>query len=346
MGFTFIGYSHNGIGNQYCSIQLLAALSGYFKNYNIDAVWHETSRKMQDPQNDAHNLMDTSKIDKHLNNEPVTIFDLVDFNFNNVTFFKDDLHLKDRSNVNLIDAQKHFINVTGTTEEVEAFAQGRKSICWSLEKENVMTQTLVWYSKFFFNRSLDIDSAIRRLTFKKEYVWLAKQIARDIGKFNGIQVRAMPDHHQYYKFTKDSFNEGLNKLEDNSLPLLCSVDDYNSTLVKDNDKLILIEDLILTKYLTEFKNLPIQNRITLALLSALIMIESEDFVGTPYSTYSTMIFQHRHNRVGEKWKYFPTQGKNRWIDDYNQNDKPFSWSNLQSGIVWEREWEECKLRYV
>lgn len=345
MGVTYIGYSHNGIGNQYCSIQLLSGLAGYFKDINIDVVWHQVPRKMQDPQNDDHNLMDTSKIDIHLNNEPVTIFDLVDFNFNNITFHENDFFIKDRANLNLINAQKYFLNVTGETRNIESFADGRKEIIWDLEKENVMTQTLVWYSKFFFNRTRDIDDSIRKLTFKKEYVWLAKRIAREFGPFNGMQARMMPDHHQYYKFTKDSFEAGINKFDDKDLPILCSVDNYNDELIVQNkDKLVLVEDLILNNYLSEFKSLPHQNRITLALLSALIMIESKDFVATPFSTFSTMILQHRHNRVGESWKYFPTGGSHPWIDNYDKNNKPFSWSNMQYGIVWDRDWEECKLQ--
>lgn len=347
MNITYIGYSYNGIGNQFCSIQTLAGLAGYFKGTNIDVVWHQNENKMQDPQVDDHNLMDTSKIDKHLDNSPITIFDLVDFDFDNVTFYEDDRHIKRRYDANLINMQKYFLNVSGNTANVEAFADGRKSIMWDIKRDNILTQTLAWYSKFFYDRNQDIDSAIRSVTFKKEYVTLAKIIARDIGKFNGIQVRIMPDHHQYYKFSKESFERGLDKLEDKSLPLLCSVDNYNHEFITSRkDKLILLEDLILENYLPHFKSLPFQNRITLALLSALVMIESADFVATPFSTFSTMILQQRHNRIGESWKYFPATEPSRsplWIDEYDKNFKPYSWSKNGHAVVWEREWEECKL---
>ena len=126
-----------------------------------------------------------------------------------------------------------------------------------------MTKTLIWYSRFFYDRSTDIENNLSKFKFKQEYYDLAKKIAKHYGKFNGTQIRIMLDHHQYYTFTLDSLTKGLEQFDDQSLPILCSVDDFNHKYV-NTDKFILIEDIIFTEFLDDFKQLEYQHRIIVA----------------------------------------------------------------------------------
>jgi hypothetical protein len=341
MNLTYIGYSQNGLGNQFCSLQLFAGLLAHYKDINLDLVWRLPYNNIQDPQGESHNKVNTSKIDKYLDNSKTpTLFDLVDFNYDNYTLHANDWFLKERSSINLINAQNSYINVSGNTVNEQAFSCGKERIELKEDTNNLITTTLVWYSRFFYDRSKDIDNNLSRFKFKKEYYEIAEKIAKHYGKFNGTQIRIMPDHHQYYKFSKDGLDAGLQKFDDSSLPILCSVDDFNHKDI-NNDKLILIEDILFTEFLDDFKQLEYQHRITVALISALVMSMAEDFVGTPFSTFSTMIYQLRNNRIDERWKYYPSS--NQIFSSYNADTKPYSWCNIGGTVSWERDWKESKL---
>jgi hypothetical protein len=341
MNLTYIGYSQNGLGNQFCSLQLFSGLLAHYKDISLDLVWKLPYNNIQDPQGESRNKVNTSKIDKYLDNSKTpTLFDLVDFNYDNYTLHNNDWFLKERSTINLINTQQSYINVSGNNVNEQQFSCGKQRIELKEDKNNVLNMTLIWYSRFFYDRSKDIDSNLSRFKFKKEYYDLAEKIAKHYGKFNGTQIRIMPDHHQYYKFSKDILEAGLEKFDNKSLPILCSVDDFNHKDI-NNDRLILIEDILFTEFLDDFKQLEYQHRITVALISALVMSMAEDFVGTPFSTFSTMIYQLRNNRIDEQWKYYPSS--NQIFSSYNAETKPYSWSNIGGTVSWERDWKESKL---
>ena len=340
MNLTYIGYSQNGLGNQFSSLQLFAGLLGHLKDTNINLVWDLTHRNIEDPQSASWNKVNTEKIDKHLNNlESPTIFDLVDFNYDNYTLHKNDYFLKDRSSINLINTHESYLNVSGNTINEKDFAGTRKKVEFKQDCNNLMTNTLMWYSRFFYDRSKDIDVNLSKFRFKQEYYDIAEKIAKHYGNFNGTQIRIMPDHHKYYKFTQDTLNQGLDQFDNKSLPILCSIDDFNSNLI-DKNKLILLEDIILGEFLKDFKQLRFQNRVTVALISALVMSMADDFVGTPFSTFSTMIHQLRNNNGDDRFKYYPS--KNPVFDNKNTQGGHYSWSRLSVG-TWERDWKESKL---
>ena len=176
MRLTYIGYSQNGLGNQFASLQAFAGLLGHFKDTNINLVWTLPHNKIEDPQGHRWNKVNTNKIDKHLDNSKVpTLFDLVDFDYDNYTLYKNDWFLKDRSLINLIDTQKSYLNVSGSKINEQEFSSGKKKIELKENVDNLMTKTLIWYSRFFYDRSTDIENNLSKFKFKQEYYDLAKK---------------------------------------------------------------------------------------------------------------------------------------------------------------------------
>jgi len=338
MNITHVLYSHNGLFNQYCSFQHLAGISGHYKDYEIKAVNHLIPWKIQDPQDYQVN---TSSIDYMLDNSSSpTLLDLLDYDLPNVSFYQNDYFLKDRLNSNIIQSQLHYLNADPKNDLNENyFSGGKTKVKLDENKENIFTMTLSWYSKFFMNRTTDIDYAISTVKFKEPYVSLAKKIAKSLGSFNGAHVRIMQDHFQYYTFDSDKINTGLNFI-DNSLPIYISVDDFNNPLLQDiNKEYIYIHNVILNCFYEDFKSLPYSNRVVLGLVSSLIMSMADDFVGTPYSTFTTFIHQERHRNGLPSFKFFP-----RKFDNVNNPTGPFSWNKHSFDYFsWERDWEECYL---
>jgi len=270
MNITHVLYSHNGLFNQYCSFQHLAGVSGHYKKYEIRAVNNLIPWKIQDPQDYQ---VDTSSIDNKLKNSLVPEFlDLIDYNLPNVSFHSNDYFLKDRLNSNIIQSQISYLNAQPDNNINEKYFSNNRIKAELYEnKENIFTMTLNWYSRFFMNRTQDIDYAISTVKFKDPYVNLAKKIAQSLGPFNGAHVRVMTDHFQYYRFDNNKINNGLNFI-DNSLPIFISVDDFNNPVLKSIDKKIFyIHEVILNDFYDDFKNLPYSNRVVLGLISSLIL---------------------------------------------------------------------------
>lgn len=338
MDISFILYSQNGLFNQFSSFQLMAAFSGYFKNYIINVINKENFYKIQDPQKDYHNFLDTSKIDKIVRDEKASLLDLIDYDIPNITIYPNDYHFKNRENSNIIHAQLSYIDNGIDERYINDFAFGRNKIILDESRHNIITMTLVWYSLFFTQRNYFIDTYIQSVKFKKEYLLLADKIKNELGKFNGSHLRLMRDHWQYYTFDYDKTKNGLSKFDDDALPLYLSVDDINSNNLKYIDKRYkMIHEIILNDFKTDFLSLPYSNRVTLGLISALVMSKADDFVGTPLSTFTAFIHQQRCRNNLSSFKFFPSS-----FDLYNENYKPYSWNSLPKDIyTWQREFKEC-----
>lgn len=342
MNITYIGYSHNGLFNQFSSFQMLGAISQFYKDYKIDAVWEEMSgRKIENPQADRR--IDISNFSDKLSFEQKNpgIRDLMDYDYPNVEFHPNDLFLKNRLNSNIINIQQSYVNCTGETENENLFSNRRSLIKLDENKNNILTINLMWYSKFFFNRTSDIDQRLSSIRFKKEYYDLAHKIKTYIGDFNGAHVRTMIDHYKYFRFTPEILNEGLSSFNDNSLPIYISVDDFNNPLLTTITKDVkYIHEVILNDFYEDFKNLPYSDNNILGLISALVMSMANDFAGSLRSTYTIFIHQERCVNGLPSFKYFGNP-----FPTYNENHLPYSWNSIydEHGITWDRDWKECKL---
>jgi hypothetical protein len=339
---NLVGYSANGLCNQFVSLQTIAGISGLLPNEDIRLIWSNRGDKIENPQKHLHNKTDLSKISNIVSNEVPSIFDLVEFNYNNVKIFSDDSHIQDRMNLNFANVQETFVNCTSNTENIKEFANFKKEFIFEENRESYLTVMLVPYAKFFFNRTKEVDIAISKLKFKKEYVDLANKISIFLGDYNGTHIRRMPDHHQYYIFSQNSLIDGLNKFDNKSLPIVCSLDWFDDPMVKNcGVELIFLEEIILTHFADDFVKLPFRNETVLALISLLVMLNAKDFVGTPRSTFTNVIHSLRNNIVDEKFKFYP--GASDGWDRYDVNAKPYSWNGSGDGISWEREFKESKL---
>ena len=338
MKISHVLYSHNGLFNQYCSFQHLAGVAGHYKNYEVRAVNNIIPWKIQDPQDYQ---VDTKSIDSALDNSrSPQLLDLLEYDLPNVTFHSNDYFLQDRLNSNIFQSQISYLNAQPENDTNEdMFSQYRLKVQLDPKKENIFTMTLNWYSRFFMNRTTDIDNAIYSVKFKEPYIALARKIANSIGPFNGSHVRVMEDHFQYYMFNEHRINSGLN-FSDNNLPLFISVDDFNNPILKQiNKKYSYIHEIILTDFYQDFKQLPYSNRVVLGLISSLVMSMANDFVGTPLSTYTAFIHQERHRNNLSSFKFFPGE-----FDNIIDPDAVFSWNRYSARhYSWQRDWEECYL---
>jgi hypothetical protein len=331
-------YSHNGLYNQFYSWQLLAGLSKHFQDQEIHVINNLYEDKIQNPQRD---LVAIDSINQKIQNDKkFGIADILDFDLKNIVWHENDYFISNRLNSNIINMQEKYLNVSGAQKNEGSFAQGRMPLWIDPSKNNIFTQSLIPYSKFFFNRTKDIDLAIHSLKFHKEYFDLAHKIADHLGSFNSAHTRVMTDHFQYYMFDQEKLSHGLRSFNNNSLPIYLSVDDINSDLLKQiKIPHTYIHDIILNDFYTDFNNLTFANNITVGLLSSLVCSLSEDFVGTPYSTFTNFIHQERSRNEKPSFKYFDgTQ-----FSMYNEKTLPYSWESIPGTFSWERDWKECKL---
>lgn len=342
MNITYIGYSHNGLFNQFASFQMLGAISEFYKDYEINAVWEEmNNRKIENPQADRE--IDISKFQNKISFDEKNpdLRDIIDYDYPNVKFHSNDLFLKNRLNSNIINIQQSYLNCTEKTENQEWFSEGRSLINLDENKNNILTISLMWYSKFFFNRTKEIDKRLSSIKFKKEYYDFAKKIKNHLGDFNGAHVRIMIDHYKYFMFNDQNLNEGLSSFVDNSLPIYLSVDDFNNPLLNKIQKNVkFIHEIILDEFYEDFKALPYSDNNILGLISALVMSMANDFIGSLRSTFTTFIHQERCINNLPSFKYFGNP-----FPTYDVNHLPYSWNSIKEeyALTWDREWKECKL---
>jgi hypothetical protein len=344
-----VTYTFNGLGNQLASLQLLAGLAASMPEQKISAIYCKatTGQKwaIQDPQ---QYQVDTSAWDEEFfDHSSPTLLDMLDYSFpENVVFYNDDRIIKNRTNSNIINCQSQVVASPGTSpEELQEFTIGHKSLAQLYpDKNNIFTLALSWYSSFFVNRPLAVDRELAKIKFNSEYLEFVSRIKQDVGPFTGAHVRIMRDHHHVYKFAESAYLEGIESVSSSNKPLLLSVDDWNHELVTKNaSKYVQVHELILKEYGKDFKSLSHHNRVDLATLSMLLMIDSDEFIGTYGSTYTAYIQQQRAQRGVEDWKFFT----GTMHDSYDKTKKPYSWHSSDYGpiISWERDWEECRLRY-
>jgi len=223
------------------------------------------------------------------------------------------------------------------SEDEIAFADGRKRL--DLSKTVHLKKTLGWYSRFFYNRSPELESALSSVKFKKEYYDFAKKISTSIGSFQGMHLR-LSDHVKMFDTTQKMFESWLDKFENNNIPILVSTCEPNHKMILENKhRFILLDEYIVNNFAKEFQELTFKDEVVFGLICNLVLHDSINFVGTSGSTYTAYIHRNRNQSgLKETWDFFDNPEK--------IEANPYSWNNhyLDHGKkMWWREWSESKL---
>jgi hypothetical protein len=231
----------------------------------------------------------------------------------------------------------YYSNENEISENELLFAEGRQRI--PLDKNLHLKKTLGWYSRFFYNRSQELDNALKSVKFKDVYVDLAKKISNSLGSFQGMHLR-LSDHIKMFDTTQGMFESWLSIYENNKLPIVVSTCEPGNKMIQDNKhRFILLDEYIVNNFRDDFMSLPFQDEVVFGLICNLVLHDSVNFVGTSGSTYSAYIHRVRNQRGIETWDFFDNPPK--------AIGSPYSWNGypLEGGRkMWWREWQESKLK--
>ena len=335
-------YNPTGMINQVMSLELAVGLAHetkkdlivhYVSNagddlYNSRNVpiftpsrWHNEQRKdFTNPDQFPH-LLDLINFD-----EDLTFIDT------KIDFFKqEEFVIDDTLN------GYYYSNENEISENELLFAEGRQRI--PLDKNLHLKKTLGWYSRFFYNRSQELDNALKSVKFKDVYVDLAKKISNSLGSFQGMHLR-LSDHIKMFDTTQGMFESWLSIYENNKLPIVVSTCEPGNKMIQDNKhRFILLDEYIVNNFRDDFMSLPFQDEVVFGLICNLVLHDSVNFVGTSGSTYSAYIHRVRNQKDIETWDFFDNPPK--------AIGSPYSWNGypLEGGRkMWWREWQESKLK--
>ena len=230
----------------------------------------------------------------------------------------------------------YYSNKLEISDDELLFAENRKRL--PLDKSIHVKLTLGWYSRFFYNRSPELNKILSSVKFKKEYVDLANKISKSFGDFQGMHLR-LSDHVKMFNTTQEMFEEWLNKFGQNNLPIVVSTCQPGHKMVQDNKhRFILLDEYIVNNFKEEFMSLPFQDEVVFGLICNLVLHNSINFVGTSGSTYTAYIHRNRNQKNIETWDFFDNPPK--------AIGYPYSWNDYPLNLgkkMWWREWEESKI---
>jgi hypothetical protein len=216
------------------------------------------------------------------------------------------------------------------------FIDGRALLEFDDNFDYDIRKTLGYYSRFFNDRSEGLNKELLSIRFKPEYYQLAELIAKSLGNFNGAHLR-LTDHIVRVNTPGDLFNEGLSKLQ-GSLPIVLATDEPTSSIIANSGyDLILLDDYILKNFYNEFRQLQFKEEVSFGILNNLVMHYSQDFIGTPGSTFSGYIQRNINQTRDIDFKLFG--------EDYQPSGK-YTWNGHFHDTItkqWWREWKESKI---
>lgn len=327
-------YNPCGLFNQITSIEIGVGLA--FKT-NRQIIWHNITNPPNPDYNnnrvpiysanyffnDRKNFLESNVYPK--------ITDLVDWNNkNNQIFIDDSIDFFSSDAVKIDNLMEYYLSDSIDLD----FAESRKILNFNDDFDYDIRNTLGYYSRFFKNKNTDFMNEINSIKFKKEYYDLAKIIAESLGSFSGAHLR-LTDHIVRVNTTSEIFNSGLQKIRQD-LPIVLSTDEPNNDIVKNSDhKFILLDQYILENFYKDFKQLKFKEEVSFGLLNNLIMHYSEDFIGTPGSTFTGYIHRNINKRKDIEFKLF---GEDNFIQT-----GPYSWNGHYHDTItkqWWREWKE------
>jgi hypothetical protein len=335
-------YNPTGMINQVMSLELAVGLAHETKK---DLIVHYVSNAGDDLYNSRNVPIFTPSRWHNEQRKDFTnpdqfphLLDLINFN-EDLTFIDTKIDFFKQEEFVIDDTLNgyYYSNENEISENELLFAEGRQRI--PLDKNLHLKKTLGWYSRFFYNRSQELDNALKSVKFKDVYVDLAKKISNSLGSFQGMHLR-LSDHIKMFDTTQDMFESWLSIYENNKLPIVVSTCEPGNKMIQDNKhRFILLDEYIVNNFRDDFMSLPFQDEVVFGLICNLVLHDSVNFVGTSGSTYSAYIHRVRNQKGIETWDFFDNPPK--------AIGSPYSWNGypLEGGRkMWWREWQESKLK--
>lgn len=335
-------YNPTGMINQVMSLELAVGLAHETKK---DLIVHYVSNTGDDLYNSRTVPIFTPSRWHNEQRKDFTnpdqfphLLDLINFN-ENLTFIDTKIDFFKQEEFVIDDTLNgyYYSSENEISENELLFAEGRQRI--PLDKNVHLKKTLGWYSRFFYNRSPELDNALKSVRFKDVYVDLAKKISNSLGSFQGMHLR-LSDHIKMFNTTQDMFESWLDRYENNGFPIVVSTCEPGNKMIQDNKhRFILLDEYIVNNFRDDFMSLPFQDEVVFGLICNLVLHDSVNFVGTSGSTYSGYIHRVRNQRGVETWDFFDNPPKAIAL--------PYSWNGypLDNGRkMWWREWKESELK--
>lgn len=336
-------YQPCGLFNQITSLETAVGLSSRYKKqlvfYNISNPPNGDYNGARVPiysanykYNNRSNLIDsnifpniTDLLDWENKDYNIFINDIVD------SFTHEDLKIENLM-LYYSAASRDYVN------EEEAFSEGRERLLLDDYNNVHLKKTLGYYSRFFFGRDLLLDASLSSVRFKPEYYQLAEKIALSIGTFNGAHFR-LTDHKRMFDPDNNILDSGINKI-DNGLPIVMCTDQPASELIKNSSyKYLLLDDYILNNFYKEFRGFEFKEEVSFGILNNLVMHYSQDFIGSPGSTYTGYIHRGLNQKRDIQWIIFG--------EEEHVQDGLYSWNGYNNKDTftkqWWREWKESRI---
>jgi hypothetical protein len=267
--------------------------------------------------------------------------------------------------VSFAGRRNKFITVKDNLEHVPALS-------FSGGPENL---TLSFYSYFFYldePAQLTAFKALESIRPKRELAQFAKHVVADLGAFNTVHIRR-GDFKKTIGVTTldrkpDEVIEALDQhfgRKDRLVILTDEAHDPFFDAIKEAYRdHVFIDHHILKNFRTEFLELPAHDSIALAYLSQLVGAQSDDFIGTMTSTYTSLVQRMRGNNGKSEpfkflWNELPDvdielkRGRHAITDNVpldkgimvKEQDGPYSWNHYDDRFnpAWMREWPESFL---
>ncbi len=218
------------------------------------------------------------------------------------------------------------------------FSEGRERLLLENYNNVYLKKTLGYYSRFFFNRDPVLEKSLSSVKFKIEYYQLAEIIAKSLGTFNGAHFR-LTDHKGMFDPDTNVLDLGISRI-DNGLPIVMCTDQPNSELIQNSSyKYLLLDQYILNNFYNEFRDLKFKEEVSFGILNNLVMHYSQEFIGSPGSTYTGYIHRGLNQKRDIQWRIFG--------EDEHIEIGPYSWNgyNNKDSLTkqWWREWKESRL---
>ena len=257
------------------------------------------------------------------------------------------------------------------------FRQGRTSVfTYGHELRDIsvieLTQpTLGLYSSMFYVDSryrTKLHAILRGFLPKRAFAQLAARVASSLGSFNAVHVRRGDAKlHPGMSTAKRQPAEVIERLDanfDRSKCLVLLTDDRQDPFFRDlllcYKNCVVLDQYIVEEFRQEFFDLPFCDATSLAFLFQLVAAESDDFVGSMTSTFTSQI-QRRRGNLGRAetfkflWSEIPpftydSRGRLQTTsvplasngEMIRMFGGPYSWNHYHRAMdpSWWREWSE------